>query len=340
MQPPVTFPLYPGSKSKSHTMKNRILLVAALFLAVLSLPKTASAQSEKTKTFKGIKSVRLSTGSGDCKIQRSADATTTSVFIKTTGDYDKTVEVTMDPEGDKLVIRENHLQGNTHGSATWTLTVPDGVDIRFKTGSGTLSASNLKVNLDATTGSGDFEFSKITGTVNATSGSGDLLLEDSNGEIKVTVGSGSATVKNSQGDMRVTCGSGNIKINDSQATFVMTTGSGNVSSQNLTVKGASKFTSGSGHTVVSLAATPGADITVSSGSGDAELNFNGHEIVGEIVMKASKEHGKIIAPFNFDKTEEIGSGGDNITVKKTAVKGNASPRINVSTGSGDAILSK
>src|SRR6478609_2210365 len=106
-------------------MKTRLLTI--LFLAVLSLLKTASAQSEKTKTFKGIKSVRLNTGSGDCKIQKSADATTTTVTIVSTGDYDKTVEVIMEQAGDKLVIRENHLERNTHGNATWTLVVPDGV---------------------------------------------------------------------------------------------------------------------------------------------------------------------------------------------------------------------
>jgi hypothetical protein len=211
MQPPVTFPLYTSNNSKNHQkMKNRILLAATLFVAAYSLPQPASAQSEKTKTFSGIKSIRLNSASGDCKIQRSKDASVI-VFVRTTDSFDKSATTNIDQEGDQLILKEDHFERSGHGSAHWTLTVPDGIKIKMVSGSGNITASDVKVDLKATTGSGDLEFSKLSGTIDATSGSGDLTLDNSDGQIEVTVGSGSGSIQNSKGEIKMTTGSGNIR---------------------------------------------------------------------------------------------------------------------------------
>jgi DUF4097 and DUF4098 domain-containing protein YvlB len=180
----------------------------------------------------------------------------------------------------------------------------------------------------------------LKGDVEGTTGSGDVELINFNGEINANTGSGNMRVEKSTGDISLNCGSGNLKLNDNKASFSANTGSGNITARNLTLQGSSRFNTGSGDAEVVLAATPAFDLTVNSGSGDAELNFNGNEIKGEIVMKASKKHGNIVAPFNFDKTEEIDNYGDNTTVVKTAVKGNGTNRISVGTGSGSAIIKK
>jgi hypothetical protein len=321
-------------------MKNRILLVTTLCVATCFLPQLAAAQSEKTKTFTGIKSIRLNSASGDCKIQRSKDASVT-VFVRTTNDFDKSATTKIDQEGDQLILKEDYFERSSRGSAHWTLTVPDGIKIKMTSGSGTITASDVKIDLKATTGSGDLEFSKLSGTIDATSGSGDLTLDNSDGQIEVTVGSGSGSIQNSKGEIKMTTGSGNIRVSDSQAAFTMTIGSGTVTSKNITLSGSSKFTTGSGNTSVSLAASPKYNISLASGSGDAELNFNGHEIAGEIVMQANKKNGRIDAPFAFDKTEEIDDNdNDHVTVKKTVVKGSVTPLVRISTGSGTASLTK
>ena len=319
-------------------MKSKDILLIALPLIFFLAPQKTSAQKEQTKTFKGIKTVRMNTSSGSCKIQKSPDATVTALVRST---HEENVEYSMDQEGDRLVIRETFHANSTYGTAAWTLTVPDGLDIKFHTGSGSLDISDLKLDLDATTGSGDLLFKKLKGRIKATTGSGDLELDNFNGEIDVNIGSGSAVVQNSQGDVKLNCGSGTIRAIDSKAAFNLNTGSGRVLGRNIDLDGASSFNSGSGDTNVILAATPKHDISVSSGSGDAELNFNGHEIAGEVVMKASKNHGNIEAPFEFDKVEEVSEKGNNqVSIKKTAMKGNSSNHVKVSTGSGDAILKK
>ncbi len=309
----------------------------SLFAIALVSPLLSLAQKEQTKSFTGIKLIKMSNSSASCKIQKSTDQTVTVKLRYTYDDND--VENTMDQDGDRLVIRETFHANNVRGNSEWTVSVPDGMTIKYTTGSGSIEANNLKLDLNATTGSGSFTLNKVSGIVNANTGSGDIELDGFNGELYVNVGSGSATIDNSSGDFDLNCGSGNIYVNQSRAAFKLNTGSGRVLAKGVNLTGASRFNSGSGNATVVLAAAPQHDIMVNSGSGDAELNFNGNAIAGEITMEASKGHGTITAPFEFDKTEEIGRGDkDNITVRKTAIKGKATNKIRVGTGSGDATL--
>ncbi|MEJ0057863.1 MAG: hypothetical protein WDN75_20775 [Bacteroidota bacterium] len=112
-------------------MKNSIPVVAMLCAAACFSPQQASAQSEKTKTFTGIKSIRLNSASGDCRIQRSKDAGVT-VFVRTTDNFDKGASIKIDQEGEQLILKEDYFKRNGHGSAHWTLTVPDGMKIKME----------------------------------------------------------------------------------------------------------------------------------------------------------------------------------------------------------------
>jgi hypothetical protein len=332
----VTFTLFASNKTNptSISMKNIAMLI--LLLAALA-PLHSFGQKEQTKTFKGIKSVKMSNSSGNCRIVKSTDGTVT-VKLRYTYD-DRDVENTMEQEGDRLVIRETFHANNVHGSSEWTISVPDGISVRYSTGSGSIRAEDLKADLNITTGSGDLVFTKVSGTIGGTTGSGDLELDGFKGELNINIGSGSAMIDNSEGDLDLNCGSGNIRVNQSKAAFKLNTGSGNIAGKSVSLSGASNFNSGSGDASVVLASSPQYDIFVNSGSGDAELNFNGNAIAGEVIMEASKEHGKIVAPFEFDKTEEIGRGNkDDLTVRKTAIKGKGTNKIKVGTGSGDAVL--
>lgn len=314
-------------------MKNRFLLAGI----ILIIPFIASAQEQINKSFSGIKRIRMNTASGNCKIQKSASS---EVNVKLTHTFnDSGYKPSVQQEGDRLVIKENFNGGNHNGNSDWTLSVPDGMDVTFNTGSGNLEISGLNLTLDATTGSGDLFFSSLKGDIDATTGSGNVELDNMNGKVKTNTGSGNIRVTKSKGELSVNCGSGDLKISDSQATFAANTGSGDVTGRNITLEGSSRFNTGSGSAEVVLAATPKYDLSVNSGSGDAELNFNGNEVKGEIVMKASKKHGRIVAPFEFDKTEENSNNGyNNVTIEKTVVKGNGTNKIYVGTGSGTASI--
>jgi len=82
------------------------------------------------------------------------------------------------------------------------------------------------------------------------------------------------------------------------------------------------------------------NISVNSGSGNAQLNFNNNPVSGEVVMTANKRNGNIVAPFKFDKEETIDDDHNSQRIRKTAKLGNKDILIRVSTGSGTAEISK
>jgi DUF4097 and DUF4098 domain-containing protein YvlB len=313
--------------------------IAAILLLTTFLAFSVSAQKEVSKAFKGIKSIRMNTASGSCKIVKSTDA---SVTVNIIHGYEEGVfEPIFEQNGDRLELREDYHARSVSGSSPrWTLTIPEEVEVRFRTGSGDIEASNMKLRLDATTGSGNVAFRKVTGDINVNTGSGDFDLEEVDGIIDANTGSGTARISNSRGQLKISCGSGVIRITDSQGEFRANTGSGDVIGRNITLTGSSKFNSGSGDAQVVLGGALKYDISVGSGSGNAELNFNGNEIAGEIIMMANKTNGRIIAPFDFANVEESTQWGDQVTVKKTVMKGSATQRVSVSTGSGEATLRK
>ena len=315
----------------------RLYSITLAFVMLTAI--AASAQKEVTKSFSGIKSIRMTGSSGDCKILKSTDGTV-KVYVRHSY-AESEFTPTMEQSGDLLILKEEYLVRSVSGtSPRWTLTIPEGTEVRFRTGSGGLEATGMKLQLDVNTGSGSVALQKVSGEITVNTGSGDFDLEDSDGTIDVSIGSGTVRISNSRGKLKLGCGSGNIRINNSQGVFRASTGSGDVIGHSVSLEGSSNFSSGSGDAQVVLAGTLKYDIAVGSGSGDAELNFNGSEVSGEIVMVANKENGRIIAPFEFEKVEEINKGRDQVTVKKTVTKGKGTNQVRISTGSGNATLIK
>lgn len=313
--------------------------ISSLFLCAVLVCTTALAQKAITKTYPGVKKIRMTTKSGSCKITRGGkDVVLSLEHTYDSDEYEPEIEL----EGDRLMIGERFNERNTQGTANWTLQVPDGTRIDFNTGSGDISVGDVNIEFDSNTGSGNIFLTGTKGNLDCNTGSGDIELEQFDGEIKGNTGSGSIKVRQSLGDLRLNTGSGNVRVTNSKAAFSLNTGSGNIDAEGVTLTGASRFNTGSGDSEVVLAAAPKHDISVNSGSGDALLDFNGNEIAGQVVMKMDKRNGKITAPFSFDKTEEEdnGNNGRNVMVIKTAQRGTATNRIMVGTGSGEATLQK
>lgn len=316
-------------------MKKLILLIAVLAFSVI-----AFSQNTTKKSFTGVKRIKISTSSSDCEIKKSSGNT---VEVELTHSLDERYfKPIIEQSGDRLEIGEEFNSRNFNGTIKWKLAIPDGMRVTFKTGSGNLAVSDVaEIDLNAGTGSGDLEFSSVKGVLDATTGSGNVEMSKFSGQGRLNTGSGDMNVDDSDGELSMNCGSGDIRFTQVKAEFDVNTGSGNINGDKVALSGSSRFNTGSGRARLTLAESPKFDIAVNSGSGNAELNFNGNEISGQVVMKASKEHGNISAPFEFDKTEEIDNGGrNNITIVKTAQRGKGTNRIVLSTGSGDAVLRK
>lgn len=312
-------------------MKKSIIVASLIFL----FSTLIFAQDKLNKSFTGVKKIKIKTASGNCILTKASGSTVTVDLQHTFGNNYKP-ELTQD--GDQLTIREKFNSNSSHGNAKWTLAVPDGVEISFATGSGNFEASNLSLELEVSTGSGDITLRQTKGDVRGNTGSGEITLDGTQGEVKANSGSGNISLDGGLGELKLNCGSGDIRLKNSKAAILANTGSGTVRGTNLTLTGSSGFNTGSGDVEIVLAVSPTHNVSVNSGSGDAILDFNGNTIAGEVVMKANKRNGEIKAPFEFDKVEEIEQGRDQITIKKTAQRGNSDIKISIGTGSGQAVI--
>ncbi len=310
-------------------------LFTLIFLASVSL---VQAQERVEKTFTGIKTIRLTTSSGNGIIKKS-NSNQVKVTVEYTFDEDDYTPE-FEQNGDRLSIKEEFSRSRwTRGSSEWTLEIPDGLELEFKTGSGNIEISGVEVELNSNTGSGNIEVDEVMGDIRVNTGSGNISFRSVNGMMDANTGSGSIRLDRVKGDADLNTGSGNIRANSIEGGMRMNTGSGNIDIQEAKVMASSSFNTGSGNATVAFAAALDFDISVNTGSGNATLDFNGQEIAGEFIMRAD-DKSDIRAPFKFDKEyEDDGNSswrGRNKRYIKEAKVGSKNIQIKISTGSGRA----
>ncbi len=318
-------------------------LKSTLFTMVFLLAVTAAyAQETVEKTYTGIKSIRLTTASGNGTIKKSS---TNEVKVHLRYTYDKDVyDPSFEQKGDRLYIEEDFRRSRwSRGYSEWTLEVPDGIELDFKTGSGNIEVMGVNIELNSNTGSGNINIEEVNGEIRANTGSGNITFSQVEGNLDANTGSGSIRLDRTKGDADLNTGSGNIRSRDIEGELDMNTGSGNIDVTNATITGSSSFNTGSGTAEVSLGAVLNYDLSISTGSGNAILDFSGQEISGEFIMRAS-DKSDIRAPFRFDKEYEDDRGGSysrrgrrNGYVKEAKV-GNKDIVIKISSGSGRAVV--
>ncbi len=319
-------------------MKTIIRATACLFLLFFIVD---SVKGQKmTKSFSGIKKISLSTSAGNCKLIKgnTNDVQVNVSYTYSSNDY----QPIMEQDGSTLELKEDFARkGSYSGNSSWELTIPENLEIRFSSGSGDFEASDMAVKISGNTGSGNYQWKSIKGDSKINTGSGDISIEDFHGEVDLNTGSGNVEIAKSEGDLTANSGSGKIKLGNVKGKLSANVGSGDITGKELVLTGKSKFNSGSGDVSIQLISAPTYSISVNSGSGDALLDFNGNKIEGKVVMTVSKRHGKIVAPFPFDKTEELQEGGDdNVRIQKTAQFGTKDIEIKIGSGSGTAEIRK
>lgn len=314
-------------------MRNISSLIILLILMIGC--NTSHSQEEKkiVKSFEGIESIDLNTASGDCEIKKGSGSTVVAEITYTYDDEDFTPE--MEKMGSILKLEEKFHGNNVRGKSKWVLSVPDGLEIGFNTGSGSLLLGNLQGEVEFNSGSGDAHVEDFEGELKFNSGSGSFYYDKVKGEIKANSGSGDHHIFSSEMHMSANTGSGDIEVRTSKGGFKLNSGSGDVEAGQLVLMEEGNFNTGSGDVEISLAASLENDISANSGSGNAVLDFNGNAIEGEVIMTCKKQGGNIKAPFKFDKEEEIDRDGE-VYLKKTARLGSKDILIEVGTGTGTA----
>jgi DUF4097 and DUF4098 domain-containing protein YvlB len=337
----------------------RGMIVAVLALALLAVSGFAGAK-EVTKSFDGIEKIELSSLSGDCVVKtHSSDEVIVELYydVKPEGAFEYEIK----ESGKTLIIKEKWKKRrggfSTSGQIVWTLTVPADTEIEFSTASGDITASGLTKSIEASTASGDIDLKDMKADVDISTASGDANLVNLEGDIEISTASGDIKIEESRGEIELSTASGDIKadgvsgeidfgaasgdisISDSKGTFDVGCASGDIDVKGVSIEGASEFSVASGSVEVSLAETCGYDLELSSASGNAILDYNGNEVKGFFEFTVHKRRGKIVCPFDFDDEEEF-EENDQKYVRKSFSKGGDTPRIELSTASGKAVLKK
>ncbi|MBN2416544.1 DUF4097 family beta strand repeat protein [bacterium] len=318
-------------------MKIRSTVPAAAVLALLAAGVVWSGTPEKLKKeFTGKDKVKIEAVSGDVVVTTRSGSTVTVEVV-----YDVTPKEAFTPvireQGSTLRLKEEWRGQRSNGSVTWNLLVPPETEIEFEAASGDIAVTGLRASFDAKTASGDVELTDIQGDVEISVASGDITLDHIKGDIDVSTASGEVEGDNLDGMVNVSCASGDIDIRDARGVFSVSCASGDVDVRNVTLAAASEFSAASGDVSVVLAETARFDVTVSTASGDAMLDYNGNEVKGFFEMKAKKRSGHIISPFAFDNEEEYEKGGDTY-LKKSFSRSGDSPVVHIRTASGKAEL--
>ncbi len=330
--------------------RSQLFVLAILYSAI-------SVYSQQLqKEFSGVQIVDIKTVSGNCILKRSeSDTLSVELDHNITGNFYPSAE----QAGSKLTIIEKHGPENTRGDAFWTLTIPGNLKVKFNSASGSFEVSDSEGSLNINTSSGNIEIEDYSGNVELNSASGNVKLKGVSGEIHVRTasgrikcsdasstgegsfnsGSGDIEMENYKGNLKASTGSGDIRLDSVVGKIRARSGSGNVKSKKAALSGESQFSSGSGDAEVHIAKPLNHNISVSSGSGDSVLDFNGIKISGELTMIANKKNGRIKAPFKFDRTEEVDQG-NQVKIKKSARLGNSDIKIELITGSGTSEIVK
>ena len=274
---------------------------------------------EETHTYKGLEVIRITTISGDCVIEKSPDSQVTVEVVWSYHPRDS-FEPRFSERGKVLKLSEEMHDSNS-GSSTWTVAVPDGVEVSFNSASGGMVVTGLN------------------GRFSCETASGSVRVDDSRGEFRFSSASGNIELRDCSGTFELSSASGDVELKDCTGDFEASSASGDVDAELVSLDDVSSFSAASGSVNVVLAKSAAYDLEVSSASGDAVLNYGGNQVVGYFEFTAMYRHGHIDAPFDFEDEEEFEHHGERY-MRKWFTQGSDKPRILVSTGSGTVRLEK
>jgi hypothetical protein len=302
-------------------MKNakwKFLMITCLGL-MMSLQLFAQREERVEKAYADKDEVNIKLVLGDCHIGKSND---NRIHVHLVYTYsDDQFEPKFKERGRKLTLEEKFHGDNPRGYSSWTVDVPEGMEIDFKSATGDLLLEGIDAEIDGNTGTGEIE------------------IREAKGEFDLNTGTGNVDVTNSEGEFDLNSGTGNVRLENAKGNFDANSGTGDVEASNITIEYEGDFNSGTGDVEVVSPKGEDFDLTVSSGTDDAVLIMKGSPIEGYFEFTSHARKGRIDSPVKFDEEEEYWQG-DNEYVRKSFTKGKETPRFYIKTGTGRAVLKR
>jgi len=315
----------------------RLLAVAGLFAAVVTLPLHASETGtfDRTLQVSGAVDLDIVSGSGNIKVHSGGNG---SVYIHATihardswfglSAQEKIKRLQSNPpieqQGNSIHvgrIEDRDLQQNV--SIDYDVTAPAQTKVTSQTGSGDQNITGVQLAVNAHTGSGNITIDNVGAGVRARSGSGELRITGIKGGLDAEAGSGNIRARGIAGEVSVDTGSGEIEVEQTAPGSVRANaGSGNLKLHG--IKGGLRAETGSGD--IHVEGEPAGDWRVAAGSGNIDLRLPSG------------------ASFNIDARTSSGRLTVNrqVTMQGTFARnhvqgkvGNGGVLVDLHTGSGD-----
>ena len=309
--------------------------ILLFFFFTVLIQAVAPAQQTMSRTFDGIETVELDINVGDLQVVRAGGR---AVEVEVSYN-EKDLVPEMEVMGGKLVLEEKMLRKNNTDATDWVLRIPDDTALKSSIGVGDAAFSGLSVELDHNSGVGKSTLENMSGKLKVSSGTGRIDAGASAGAFDLNSGTGAVHISGSSGTFKANSGTGSVICNgiriSGESSF--NSGTGSVKAEAVAVAAESSFNSGTGSVEVQLSEALAAGISVSSGTSNAVLDFNGQPVRGRFEMECEERRGKIVAPFDFDAEEKY-RDGENTIIRKTARIGGGDLPVRVSSHSGKAVV--
>jgi hypothetical protein len=243
------------------------LLTAAALLAI-STAALADGQFDRTLSVGSQPDLYVSTGSGNIHI---TPGTGDQIHIvghvhagwSAFGDVDARIRRICDnppitQSGNTVHVGEPSDR-NIFNNITidYDISVPAGVALNLRSGSGDVESNNVGRFVTATSGSGNVRAHGVHGPAVLDSGSGDIELDEQG-----------------MGDVHAKTGSGNIRVHGLDGAFNARTGSGDIEADGR-LNGAATLSSGSGSVRLHLNPDAHFNVEAATGSGDIHVRYPG-----------------------------------------------------------------
>lgn len=229
----------------------RTVLILAMFLA--SLADAAWNGFEEVRELsldagQGIDTLSIDAGAGSLEVtgvDGSSEILVTATIRMAEADEEK---ARRDVESNLvLVLEQNGSTASLEGhfeDALWgrsknravdlAVSVPAGMHLDVNDGSGEMSISNVRGDIEIDDGSGPMTLVNVGGSVTIDDGSGSLAISRAGGDVSIDDGSGSIEVNGVAGSVVIDDGSGSMDVNDIDADLVIVNdGSGSLSYTNI-----------------------------------------------------------------------------------------------------------
>ena len=231
-------------------MKNTLRSGGVILAGVLAAGCTVTVDSqsqivreEKRFTVSGVADLRLTTFDGSIRVQ-SWDKPDIVVEIEKRGSTRESVDalqVVSEQTGSTIELevkrpREETFRGigfHRSASARLIVSVPRRVNLRARSGDGSITVDGVSGTLDIRTGDGSVAARDVSGDLKLSTGDGSITVDGAEGKLDLNTGDGGVNVTGKLGIVRVHTGDGSVVFRAETGTvptegWEITTGDGSV----------------------------------------------------------------------------------------------------------------